>query len=123
MKITDIKTFIYKPTWNWFFVKIETDEGIYGWGEATTGNLDQEMVACIKSLSNYLIGKDPRDIELHWSLMFRNAYWRPGFVVSSAMSGLEMAMWDILGKSLNTPVYRLLGGPVRDRMKAYHNGW
>ena len=69
------------------------------------------------------MGKDPRDIELHWSTMFRNSYWRPTFVVTSAMSGLDIAMWDILGKSLNAPVYRLLGGAVRDGMRVYHNGW
>jgi len=123
MKITNVKTFLYKPTWNWLFVKIETDEGIYGWGEATSQSLEKPVEACIHNLADYLIGKDPRDIELHWSTMFRNAYWRPTFVVTSAMSGIDMALWDILGKSLNTPVYRLLGGAVRDRIKVYHNGW
>ncbi|MBW1860940.1 MAG: galactonate dehydratase [Deltaproteobacteria bacterium] len=123
MKITNIKTYIYKPTWNWLFLKMETDEGVYGWGEATTQAHDKDVEACIHNLADYLIGKDPRDIELHWSTMFRNSYWRPSFVISSAMSGLDMAMWDILGKTLGAPVHRLLGGPVRDRIKVYHNGW
>ena len=123
MKITNIKTFLYKPTWNWLLIKMETDEGIYGWGEASTGGLEKPVEACIHNLADYLIGKDPRDIELHWSTMFRNSYWRPTFVGTSAMSGLDIAMWDILGKSLNAPVYRLLGGAVRDSIKVYHNGW
>jgi len=123
MKITGVKTYLYKPTWNWLFVKIETDEGIYGWGEATTQSLEKPIEACIHNLAEYLIGKDPRDIELHWSTMFRNSYWRPTFVVTSAMSGIDMALWDILGKSLGAPVYRLLGGAVRPSMKVYHNGW
>ncbi|MBN1857164.1 MAG: D-galactonate dehydratase, partial [Dehalococcoidia bacterium] len=72
MKITNIKTFLYKPTWNWLLIKMETDEGIYGWGEATSGGLEKPVEACIHNLADYLIGKDPRDIELHWSTMFRN---------------------------------------------------
>ena len=86
VKITKIETYIYKPTWNWLLLKMETDEGIHGWGEATTQAQEKDVEACIHNLAQYLIGKDPRDIELHWSTMFRNAYWRPGFVVSSAMS-------------------------------------
>ena len=123
MKVTGIKTYLYKPTWNWLFVKVETDEGIYGWGEGTTQAHDKDVEACIRHFGSYLIGKDPRDIELHWSTMFRNAYWRPSFIISSAMSALDMAMWDILGKSLGVPVYKLLGGAVRDRVRVYHNGW
>ncbi len=123
MRITKVKTFIYRPTWNWLFVKVETDEGISGWGEATTQGQEKGVEASIHNLADYLIGKDPRHIELHWSTMFRNSYWRPTFIVTSAMSGLEMAMWDILGKSLGAPVYMLLGGACRDRIKVYHNGW
>ena len=123
MKVTAVKTFIYRPTWNWLLVKVETDEGIYGWGEGTTQAHEKDVEACIHNLADYLVGKDPRDIELHWSTMFRNAYWRPSFIITSAMSALDMALWDILGKSLNAPVCRLLGGPVRDRMPVYHNGW
>jgi len=123
MKITSIKTYIYRPTWNWLFLKMETDEGVYGWGEATTQGQEKDVEACIHNLADYLVGKDPRNIELHWSTMLRNSYWRPSFVVSSAMSGLDMAMWDILGKTLGAPVYTLLGGPCRDRIRVYHNGW
>jgi len=123
MKITNIKTFIYHTHWNWLFVKMETDEGITGWGEATTHGQEKSVEATIHNLKEYLIGKDPRHIEKHWSTMFRNAYWRPSFIITSAMSGVEMAMWDILGKSLGVPVYTLLGGPCREHIQIYHNGW
>lgn len=123
MRITKIKTFIHQPHWTLLFVKIETDEGISGWGEATTQGQEKDVEASIHNLAEYLIGKDPRQIELHWSTMFRNSYWRPTFIVTTAMSGLEMAMWDILGKSLDVPVYQLLGGPCRERIKIYRNGW
>jgi len=123
MRITDIKTFIYHTAWNWLFVKMETDEGITGWGEATTHGHEKDVEAAIHNLKEYLKGKDPRHIELHWSTMFRDSYWRPSFIITSAMSGVEMAMWDILGKSLGAPVYMLLGGPCRERIPIYHNGW
>jgi len=124
MRITDIKTFIYRGAWNWLFVKVETDEGISGWGEATTQGAAKATEAAIHEMGgNYLIGKDPRQIELHFSTMLRNSYWRPAVVLYSAISGLEMAMWDILGKSLNVPIYSLLGGVCNPRLKIYHNGW
>ncbi len=124
MKITNIKTFIYRAAWNWLFVKLETDEGISGWGEATTQGAAKATEAAIHEMGgNYLIGKDPRQIELHFSTMLRNSYWRPAVVLYSAISGLEMAMWDILGKSLNVPIYSLLGGVCNPRLKIYHNGW
>ncbi len=124
MKITNMKTFIYRAAWNWLFVKIETDEGISGWGEATTQGAAKATEAAIHEMGgNYLIGKDPRQIELHFSTMLRNSYWRPDVVLYSAISGLEMAMWDILGKSLGVPIYSLLGGVCNPRLKIYHNGW
>ena len=123
MKITDIKTYIYHTAWNWLFVKMETDSGLVGWGEATTQGHEKDVEAAIHNLKEYLIGKDPRQIELHWSTMFRDAYWRPSFIITTAMSGVEIAMWDILGKSLNAPVHALLGGACRERIPIYHNGW
>ena len=123
MKVTAIKTFIYHANWNWLFVKLETDEGITGWGEASTQGHNKIVEAAIHQVGGYLMGKDPRQIELHWSTMFRNTYWRPSFMVSCAVSGLEMAMWDITGKSLGVPVYNLLGGACRPRLKLYYNGW
>ena len=125
MKVTRMKTFMYRAAWTWLFLKLETDEGVSGWGEATTQSAASKATeaALHEFGENYLIGKDPRQIELHFSTMLRNSYWRPSIVLYSAISGLEMAMWDILGKSLNTPIYTLLGGVCNPRLKIYHNGW
>jgi len=123
VKITNIKTFIHSPHWNLILVKIETDEGIVGWGEATTQGQERNVEASIQNLAHYLMGKDPRHIERHWSTMFRDSFWRPSLIVTCAMSGLEIAMWDIFGKSLGVPIHALLGGPCHDRIKIYHNGW
>ena len=124
MKVTEIKTFIYRGSFNWLLVKVETDEGISGWGEGTTQSADKAVEVAIQEMGdNYLIGKDPRQIELHFSTMLRNSYWRPSVVLYSAISALETAMWDILGKSLNVPIYTLLGGVCNPRLKVYHNGW
>ena len=124
MKITKIRTFVYRPTrWNWVFLKMYTDEGLTGVGECTTQGQALPVEAIVHNLENYLIGKDPRQIELHWSTMWRNSFWRPSPLIMSAISGVEMAMWDILGKSLNVPVYTFLGGLTRKKVKVYHNGW
>lgn len=124
MKVTGVKTFLYHGHFNWLLVKLETDEGIEGWGEATTQSSELATQAHVHTIGeNYLIGKDPRQIELHVSTLMRNSYWKPAFVLYSAISGLEMAMWDILGKSLNVPIYTLLGGACHPRLKMYHNGW
>jgi len=124
MKVTGIKTFIHRGHFNWLLVKIETDEGISGWGEASTQAANKATEAAVHAIGeNYLMGKDPRQIELHFSTMLRNSYWRPSIILYSAISGLEIAMWDILGKSLNVPIYTLLGGVCHPRLKTYHNGW
>ena len=124
MKVTGVKTYLYHGHFNWLLVKVETDEGIEGWGEATTQSSELATQAHVHTIGdNYLVGKDPRQIELHVSTLLRNSYWKPSFVIYSAISGLEMAMWDILGKSLNVPVYTLLGGACHPRLKMYHNGW
>lgn len=124
MKIRSIKTFVYRAHFNWIFVKIETDEGVSGWGEATMQGAGKTVEAAVHEVGeNYLIGKDPRQIELHVSTMLRNSYWRPSVVLYTAISGLEIGMWDILGKTLNVPIYNLLGGVVNSRLKTYHNGW
>jgi galactonate dehydratase len=124
MKVTAIKTYIYRAQWNWVFAKVETDEGISGWGEATTQGVGKTAEMAVHEIGdNYLIGKDPRQIELHFSTMVRNIFWRPSLVHYTAISALEIAMWDILGKSLNTPIYTLIGGVCNTRLKTYHNGW
>jgi galactonate dehydratase len=125
MKITAIKPFLCNAIWrNYVFVKVETDEGIHGWGEASMEfNEDIAVEAAIRRISEYYIGKDPRTIELHWNNVHRNTWYYPCYVIESALGGIDIALWDILGKILNTPVYQLLGGACRDKVQAYANGW
>jgi galactonate dehydratase len=126
VKITGLKTFILGSGWrNLILLRLETDEpGLYGIGEATVQWGDEGMLGYLASLEKrYLIGRDPRDIEALWERVYRNEYWRRDFFVCSALGGVEMACWDILGKSLGVPVWRLLGGKCRDRIPAYANGW
>ena len=105
---------------NWIFVRIETDEGIVGVGEATTENYEHAVVAMIeKHYGPYLIGKDPTKITRAWQEMRRLFWWRNDIVGSSAMSGIDQALWDITGKAYGQPVYKLLGGAVRDRVAVY----
>ena len=124
MKIIDLKTYLvhcYRT--NWGFVKIDTDEGISGVGEMTLEMKEKAVDAAVHELKDYLIGKDPCDIEKHFHICYRDSYWRNGPVLMSALSGVEMALWDISAKSLGVPVYRLLGGKCNDRVKAYANAW
>lgn len=124
MKITAVKTFVCNAfRTNFVFVKIETDSDIHGWGEATLEYKEPTVVAAIHDLEYYLIGKDPQNIEAFRHDCYRDAYWRGGPVLMSALAGVEMALWDIKGKALGVPVYQLLGGKVRDAVPAYVNGW
>jgi len=124
MKITKIKTFISNAfRTNFVFVKVETDAGIYGWGEATLEYKELTVQAAIHDLEGYLLGKDPHNIEAFRHDCYRDAYWRGGPVLMSALAGVEMALWDIKGKAFNVPVYQLLGGKVRDSIPVYVNGW
>jgi len=126
MKITGLKTFVLGSGWrNLILLRLDTDvPGLYGIGEATVQWGDEGMLGYLASLEKrYLIGSDPRDIEALWERVYRNEYWRRDFFVCSALGGVEMACWDILGKSLGVPVWRLLGGKCRDTIRAYANGW
>ena len=124
MKITDIRTFIVDCfRTNWVFVKVYTDQGLEGLGEGTLEYKEQALAGAVEDLRRYLIGRNPLDIELHVHQMYRDAYWRGGAVLMSAISAVEMALWDILGKHLQVPVYQLLGGKVHDQVKIYVNGW
>ena len=124
MKITDIKTFVVDCfRTNWVFVKVYTDEGICGVGEGTLEYKEKALCGAIEHIKNYLTGKDPRTIEKHYHDIYRDAYWRGGAVLMSALSAVECALWDILGKSLGVPVYQLLGGKVNEDCRIYVNGW
>lgn len=124
MKITDIKTFVVDCfRTNWVFVKVYTDEGICGVGEGTLEYKEKALCGAVEHIKNYLTGKDPRTIEKHYHDIYRDAYWRGGAVLMSALSAVECALWDILGKSLGVPVYQLLGGKVNEGCRIYVNGW
>ena len=124
MKITDIKTFVVDCfRTNWVFVKVYTDEGICGVGEGTLEYKEKALCGAVEHIKNYLTGKDPRTIEKHYHDIYRDAYWRGGAVLMSALSAVECALWDILGKSLGVPVYQLLGGKVNEDCRIYVNGW
>lgn len=117
MKITRLHSYRVAP--RWMFLKIETDEGISGWGEPVIEGRARTVEAAVHELSEYLIGKDPARISDLWQTMYRAGFYRGGPILMSAIAGIDQALWDIKGKVLNTPVYELLGGLVRDRMKTY----
>ena len=124
MKVTDVKTFVVDCfRTNFVFVKVYTDEGITGVGEATLEYKEKALLGAVEHIKEYLLGKDPRSIEEHFLHIYRDAYWRGGAVLMSALSAVECAMWDILGKSLGVPVWQLLGGKVNDKVRIYVNGW
>ncbi|HEV7957365.1 MAG: galactonate dehydratase [Microbacteriaceae bacterium] len=119
MLIRAVETFRVAP--RWLFVRIETDDGIVGWGEGSLeGNSDIVRTA-IAQFAEYLVGRDPSTIEDHWQVLTKGGFYRGGPVFASAVSGIDQALWDIAGKALGVPVHRLLGGKVRDRIRAY--GW
>ena len=124
MKITRIRTRVMNtPGRNWIFVFVETDAGITGIGEATTEYQEQAVVAAIEQyFAPRLVGRNPTEIERLWQVMYRLFWWRQGVVMTSAISGIEQALWDVAGKAYGQPVYRLLGGPCRDRVRLYARG-
>jgi galactonate dehydratase len=117
MKITKLTTYIVPP--RWCFLKVETDEGITGWGEPVVEGRAYTVAAAVDELADYLIGKDPRQIEDHWTVLYRGGFYRGGAIHMSALAGIDQALWDIKGKALGVPVYELLGGKVRDRIRVY----
>jgi galactonate dehydratase len=119
MEIARIETFLVPP--RWLFVRIETDTGIVGWGEATCEGRSETVRTAVDQLSELLLGQDPLRIEDHWQVLTKGSFYRGGPVLASAVAGLDQALWDIAGKHFGAPVHQLLGGPVRDRIRVY--GW
>ena len=117
MKITKVNTYFVRPRWG--FVEIETDAGATGWGEAVLEGHAAAVLACVNEMSDYLVGNDPADIEGLWETLYRAGFYRGGGVMMSAISGIDQALWDIKGKVFGVPVYQLLGGKCRNKMKVY----
>ncbi len=127
MKVKEIQHFLVNPGWgkNLLFVKVSTDNGIVGWGECyTQSDRDRSILMHLEHLSNYLVGRDPFEIKYFNQIVFDDYSSRRGSMeIFSALSGLEQALWDICGKYTNQPVYKLLGGPCRKKIRVYANGW
>ncbi len=121
MKITSVKSIIADGGQRVFvFVKVETDQpGLVGWGEASLEAKPRAVAGCIADMEPMIVGEDPRRIEYIWQILYRGAFWRMGVIGMSAISGIDQALWDIKGKDLGKPVYELLGGPVRDKVRMY----
>lgn len=121
MRITEIVPVVVNANMrNWIFVKVQTDEpGLHGWGEATLEWKTHGVVGAVEDLGRYVVGEDPSRIEHLFQIMWRQYFWKPGIEGMSALSGIEQALWDIKGKALGVPVYELLGGRVRDRVRVY----
>jgi galactonate dehydratase len=117
VKIDRIETFQVAP--RWLFCRVSTDEGLVGWGEPVVEGRAEVVRAAVDVLAEYLIGEDPLRIEHHWQVLTKGGFYRGGPVLSSAVAGLDQALWDIAGKAYGAPVHALLGGPVRDRARVY----
>ncbi len=117
LKITKLETFLVKP--RWLFLKVHTNAGIVGLGEPVTEGRALTCATAVKEIEPYLVGKDPRQVVHHWQAIYRHAFYRGGPILTSALSGIDMALWDIKGKALGVPVYELLGGPTRNRIRVY----
>jgi len=121
VRITAIRSLIvHAEMRNWVFVRVDTDEaGLSGWGEATLEWKTRSVAAAVEDLAPMIVGRDPRDIENLVRIMKKQSFWRLGVIGMSAISGIEIALWDIFGKALGVPVWRLLGGQVRDKVRVY----
>ena len=117
MKITKLQTWLVRP--RWAFIEISTDAGISGWGEPVLEGRAATVCECIHEMEPYLIGADPMKIEDLWTVLFRGGFYRGGGILMSAISGIDQALWDIKGKYCNVPVWQLMGGSCRDKMRVY----
>jgi galactonate dehydratase len=117
VKIERIETFLVAP--RWLFCRVETDDGLVGWGEPVVEGRAEVVRSAVEVLAEYLIGEDPLRIEQHWQVLTKGGFYRGGPILSSAVAGLDQALWDIAGQAYGAPVHALLGGPVRDRVRIY----
>lgn len=117
MKITSLTTYLVPP--RWCFLRIDTDDGIVGWGEPVVEGRAHTVAAAVEEMADYLVGTDPLRIEEHWQVLSKGGFYRGGPILSSAVAGIDQALWDIAGKAYGAPVHQLLGGPVRERMRVY----
>jgi galactonate dehydratase len=117
VKIARIETFLVPP--RWLFCRVETDDGVVGWGEPVVEGRAEVVRSAVGVLAEHLLGRDPMRIEDHWQVLTKGGFYRGGPVLSSAVAGLDQALWDIAGKTYGAPVHALLGGPVRDRVRVY----
>ncbi len=117
MKITQLELFLTEP--RWLFLKISTDEGLAGWGEPVVEGRAATVATAVKELEDYLIGRDPDQIEDIWQVLYRGGFYRGGPVMMSAIAGVDQALWDIKGQRYNLPVYQFLGGAVREKVRVY----
>jgi galactonate dehydratase len=117
VRITSLTTYAVPP--RWLFLKIETDEGVTGWGEPVVEGRAATVATAVEELSDYLVGQDPRQVEDLWQVMYRGGFYRGGPILMSAIAGIDQALWDIKGRALGVSVAELLGGRVRDRIRVY----
>jgi galactonate dehydratase len=117
IRITRLETLLVKP--RWLFLKVHTDAGIVGLGEPLLEGRAHTVAAAIQEVARYLVGKDARQVAHHWQAIYRHAFYRGGPILTSALSGIDQALWDIKGKALGVPVYELFGGPTRSRVRCY----
>jgi galactonate dehydratase len=117
MRIASLELFLVPP--RWLFLKVNTDEGVSGWGEPVVEGRAATVRQCVEEMADLLLGQDPLRIEDHWQAMYRGGFYRGGPVLTSALSGIDQALWDIKGKVLGVPVWQLLGGACRDRIRVY----
>jgi galactonate dehydratase len=121
MKITTVETFVLGE--RQLLVRIGTDEGLAGWGDASLEHRPGTVAACVRELSGHLVGADPLPVTAHWQRLTRGGFYRGGAVLASAVAGLDMALWDLRGRFYGAPIHELLGGPCRDRVRLYTHSW
>ena len=119
MKIVGYELFLVAP--RCLFLRLDTDEGVSGWGEPIVEGRAATTARAVEEALEYLVGRDATRIEDHWQVLTKGGFYRGGPVLSSAVSGIDQALWDIAGRALGVPVHQLLGGPVRERVRVY--GW